>query len=67
MFEYGKADYSYSDSLQQVSYEMKHNRASITEHYLEDDFYTRIILLVGYSSRDPTKILILNFYNFFFY
>ncbi len=34
MFEYGKADYSYSDSLQQVSYEMKHNRASITEHYL---------------------------------
>ena len=35
MFEYGKADYTYSDSLQQVSYEMKHNRASITEHYLE--------------------------------
>lgn len=34
MFEYGKAGYSYSDSLQQVSYEMKHNRASITEHYL---------------------------------
>lgn len=34
MFECGKADYSYSDSLQQVSYEMKHNRASITEHYL---------------------------------
>ena len=34
MFEYGKADYTYSDSLQQVSYEMKHNRASITEHYL---------------------------------
>ena len=34
MFEYGKADYSYSDSLQEVSYEMKHNRASITEHYL---------------------------------
>ncbi len=34
MFEYGKAGYSYSDSLQQVSYEMKHNRASITGHYL---------------------------------
>ena len=34
MFECGKADYTYSDSLQQVSYEMKHNRASITEHYL---------------------------------
>src|SRR5574344_1578217 len=34
MFEYGKADYSYSESLQEVIYEMKHNRASITEHYL---------------------------------
>ncbi|MCT7554156.1 site-specific integrase [Aliarcobacter butzleri] len=34
MFEHGKAGYSYSDSLQQVSYEMKHNRASITEYYL---------------------------------
>ena len=34
MFEYAKAGYSYADSLQQVSYEMKHNRASITEHYL---------------------------------
>ena len=34
MFEYGKAGYSYSHSLQEVSYEMKHNRASITEHYL---------------------------------
>ena len=34
MFEYAKAGYSYSDSLQEVSYEMKHNRASITEHYL---------------------------------
>ncbi|WP_152059175.1 site-specific integrase [Aliarcobacter butzleri] len=34
MFEYGKAGYSYSDSLQGVSNEMKHNRASITEHYL---------------------------------
>ena len=39
MFEYGKADYTYSDSLQQVSYEMKHNRASITEHYLGGWFY----------------------------
>ena len=34
MFEYAKAGYSYDDSLQEVSYEMKHNRASITEHYL---------------------------------
>ena len=34
MFEYAKADYSYEESLQQVSFEMKHNRASITEHYL---------------------------------
>lgn len=34
MFEYAKAGYSYEDSLQQVSYEMKHNRASITMHYL---------------------------------
>lgn len=34
MFEYGKAGYSYSDSLQGVSNEMKHNRATITEHYL---------------------------------
>jgi len=34
MLEYAKAGYSYADSLQEVSYEMKHNRASITEHYL---------------------------------
>jgi integrase len=34
MLEYAKAGYSYSQSLQEVSYEMKHNRASITEHYL---------------------------------
>jgi hypothetical protein len=34
MFEYAKANYSYDDSLQEVSYEMKHNRASITKHYL---------------------------------
>lgn len=34
MFEYARDGYSYQDSLQQVSYEMKHNRASITEHYL---------------------------------
>lgn len=34
MFEYAQAGYSYVDSLQQVSYEMKHNRASITQHYL---------------------------------
>lgn len=34
MFEYAQAGYSYEESLQQVSYEMKHNRASITLHYL---------------------------------
>lgn len=34
MFEYAQAGYSYGESLQQVSYEMKHNRANITEHYL---------------------------------
>ena len=34
MFEYAKAGYSYEESLQEVSHEMKHNRSSITEHYL---------------------------------
>ncbi|MFA5455947.1 MAG: hypothetical protein WC272_11595 [Sulfurimonas sp.] len=34
MFEYAQAGYSYEESLQQVSCEMKHNRASITLHYL---------------------------------
>ena len=34
MLEYAKAGYSYTESLQNVSYEMKHNRASITSHYL---------------------------------
>jgi len=34
MFEYAQAGYGYEESLQQVSYEMKHNRASITLHYL---------------------------------
>jgi hypothetical protein len=34
MLEYAKAGYSYEDSLQEVSYEMKHNRAYITKHYL---------------------------------
>ena len=34
MFEYAKAGYSYEQSLQGVSWEMKHNRAYITEHYL---------------------------------
>ena len=34
MLEYAQAEYSYHDSLQEVSYEMKHNRASITQHYL---------------------------------
>jgi hypothetical protein len=34
MFEHAKAGYSYEDSLQEVSYEMKHNRAVITKHYL---------------------------------
>jgi integrase len=34
MKAYQDAGYSYTDSLQEVSYEMKHFRASITEHYL---------------------------------
>ena len=34
MFEYAKAGYSYDECLQAVSIEMKHNRASITQHYL---------------------------------
>ena len=34
MFEYAKAGYLYEDCLQQVSFEMKHNRAKITQHYL---------------------------------
>ncbi len=34
MVEYAKAGYTYQESLQQVSCEMKHNRAKITEHYL---------------------------------
>jgi hypothetical protein len=34
MLDYAKAGYTYNDSLQGVSNEMKHNRASITEHYL---------------------------------
>lgn len=34
MFEYAKIGYPYKDCLQHVSTEMKHNRASITEHYL---------------------------------
>jgi len=34
IFEYAKAGYSYKESLKLVSSEMKHNRASITLHYL---------------------------------
>ena len=34
MMEYAQAEYSYENSLLGVSSEMKHNRASITEHYL---------------------------------
>jgi len=34
MFEYAQAGYSYEQSLQGVSREMKHNRAYITKHYL---------------------------------
>lgn len=34
MMEYANADYSYADSLVNVSAQMKHNRADITEHYL---------------------------------
>lgn len=34
LFEYAAAGFTYEQSLQLVSWEMKHNRASITEHYL---------------------------------
>lgn len=34
IMEYARAGYTYEQSLQGVSWEMKHNRASITEHYL---------------------------------
>lgn len=34
MFEYAQAGYPYEQSLEGVSWEMKHNRAHITEHYL---------------------------------
>jgi integrase len=34
MYEYACAGYTYEQSLLLVSSEMKHNRASITEHYL---------------------------------
>lgn len=34
LFEYAKAGFTYEQSLQTVSWEMKHNRASITEHYV---------------------------------
>ena len=34
LFEYAQVNYSYQDSLLGVSAEMKHNRASITEHYI---------------------------------
>lgn len=34
MMEYAKAGYTYEQGLQAVSWEMRHNRANITEHYL---------------------------------
>lgn len=34
MMEYARAGYTYEQSLQGVSWEMKHHRASITTHYL---------------------------------
>jgi integrase len=34
LMEYAKAGYTYEQSLQGVSWEMKHNRANITQHYL---------------------------------
>lgn len=34
MMEYARAGYTYEQSLQAVSWELKHNRASISEHYL---------------------------------
>lgn len=34
IMEYARANYTYEQCLQAVSWEMKHNRACITEHYL---------------------------------
>ena len=34
LMEYAQAGYTYEQSLQGVSWEMKHNRADITQHYL---------------------------------
>jgi len=34
LLEYASAGYTYEQSLLLVSKEMKHNRASITEHYI---------------------------------
>ncbi len=34
LFEYASANYTYEQSLRLVSHEMKHNRASITQHYI---------------------------------
>jgi len=34
LFEYANANYTYEQSLLLISKEMKHNRASITEHYI---------------------------------
>ena len=34
LYEYAQAGYTYEQSLQLVSNEMKHNRAGITEHYM---------------------------------
>jgi len=37
LYEYAQAGYTYEQSIQAVSWEMKHNRASITEHYIGGD------------------------------
>lgn len=54
MYEYAKAGYSYDDCLQQVSYEMKHNRADITKHYL-------CIRKMIFSKKDLLQMVKVNY------
>jgi hypothetical protein len=54
MYEYAKAGYSYDDCLQQVSYEMKHNRADITKHYL-------CIRKMIFSKKDLSQMVKVNY------
>jgi hypothetical protein len=54
MFEYAKAGYKYEECLQHVSYEMKHNRANITKHYL-------CIRKMIFTKNDLTQMIKVNY------